>query len=161
MGDVVTALGRAVQEEGHQVEVILPKYDCIQYDEVHSQRATAGLHVSCPCAFTASMCACPTSPCVTSQSAASRLCQSVSVPLLANHPVELAVTLLTHRVTNAEAAVLRNCAIVCILSAQSPSEAPIPDCCLHCTSARCSPLHLGFRCKSCLSPATSSGTTPK
>ena len=34
MGDVVTALGRAVQEEGHQVEVILPKYDCIQYDEV-------------------------------------------------------------------------------------------------------------------------------
>ncbi len=34
MGDVVTALGRAVQEEGHKVEVILPKYDCIQYDEV-------------------------------------------------------------------------------------------------------------------------------
>lgn len=36
MGDVVTALGRAVQEEGHHVEVILPKYDCIQYDEVQS-----------------------------------------------------------------------------------------------------------------------------
>lgn len=34
MGDVVTALGRAVQEEGHKVEVVLPKYDCIQYDEV-------------------------------------------------------------------------------------------------------------------------------
>jgi glycogen synthase len=34
MGDVVTALGRAVQEEGHQVEVILPKFDCINYDLV-------------------------------------------------------------------------------------------------------------------------------
>ena len=38
MGDVVTALGRAVQEEGHKVEVILPKYDCIQYDEVRSPK---------------------------------------------------------------------------------------------------------------------------
>ena len=36
MGDVVTALGRAVQEEGHRVEVILPKYDCIRYDDVSS-----------------------------------------------------------------------------------------------------------------------------
>lgn len=36
MGDVVTALGRAVQEEGHRVEVIVPKYDCLQYDEVSS-----------------------------------------------------------------------------------------------------------------------------
>lgn len=34
MGDVVTALGRAVQEEGHRVEVMLPKYDCINYKEV-------------------------------------------------------------------------------------------------------------------------------
>jgi starch synthase len=34
MGDVVTALARAVQEEGHEVEVVLPKYDVINYDEV-------------------------------------------------------------------------------------------------------------------------------
>lgn len=34
MGDVVTALGRAVQDEGHQVECILPKYDCINYSQV-------------------------------------------------------------------------------------------------------------------------------
>ncbi|CAL8472333.1 g11876 [Coccomyxa elongata] len=34
MGDVVTALARAVQEEGHEVEVVLPKYDIINYDEV-------------------------------------------------------------------------------------------------------------------------------
>ncbi|KAF5837045.1 hypothetical protein DUNSADRAFT_4925 [Dunaliella salina] len=34
MGDVVTALGRAVQEEGHTVEVIIPKYDCIRYEQV-------------------------------------------------------------------------------------------------------------------------------
>jgi starch synthase len=34
MGDVVTALGRAVQEEGHSVEVIVPKYDVINYSLV-------------------------------------------------------------------------------------------------------------------------------
>ncbi len=34
MGDVVTALARAVQEEGHEVEIVLPKYDIINYDEV-------------------------------------------------------------------------------------------------------------------------------
>ena len=34
LGDVVTALGRAVQEEGHEVEVVLPKYDCINYNAV-------------------------------------------------------------------------------------------------------------------------------
>lgn len=36
LGDVVTALGRAVQEQGHQVHVILPKYDCINYGEVEN-----------------------------------------------------------------------------------------------------------------------------
>jgi hypothetical protein len=34
MGDVVTALGRAVQESGHTVEVILPKYDSVDYKQV-------------------------------------------------------------------------------------------------------------------------------
>lgn len=34
MGDVVTALGRAVQEEGHRVEVVVPKYDVINYNLV-------------------------------------------------------------------------------------------------------------------------------
>jgi len=38
MGDVVTALGRAVQEEGHTVEVIIPKYDCIRYEQVEDLR---------------------------------------------------------------------------------------------------------------------------
>ena len=33
MGDVVTALARAVQDEGHEVEVVLPKYDIINYAE--------------------------------------------------------------------------------------------------------------------------------
>jgi len=36
LGDVVTALGRAVQEEGHQVEVVIPKYDCIDYSQVEN-----------------------------------------------------------------------------------------------------------------------------
>ena len=31
---VVTALGRAVLEQGHGVQVIVPKYDCINYDLV-------------------------------------------------------------------------------------------------------------------------------
>ena len=34
MADVVTALSRAVQEAGHNVKVILPKYDIINYAEV-------------------------------------------------------------------------------------------------------------------------------
>jgi glycogen synthase len=34
MGDVVTALARAVQEEGHTVEVVVPKYDVISYHQV-------------------------------------------------------------------------------------------------------------------------------
>ena len=34
MGDVVTALARAVQEEGHTVSCLVPKYDCLNYDEV-------------------------------------------------------------------------------------------------------------------------------
>jgi starch synthase len=34
MGDVVTALGRAVQEEGHAVEAVIPKFDTINYDLV-------------------------------------------------------------------------------------------------------------------------------
>ncbi|KAK9830489.1 hypothetical protein WJX72_012015 [[Myrmecia] bisecta] len=38
MGDVVTALARAVQDEGHRVEVILPKFDCINYAEVRNLR---------------------------------------------------------------------------------------------------------------------------
>ncbi len=36
MGDVVTALGRAVQEEDHDVMVVLPKYDVLNYDEARS-----------------------------------------------------------------------------------------------------------------------------
>ena len=41
MGDVVTALARAVQDEGHEVEVVLPKYDIINYAEVSSKPFSA------------------------------------------------------------------------------------------------------------------------
>jgi starch synthase len=34
MGDVVTALSRAVIEDGHSVEVILPKYDCMDTEQI-------------------------------------------------------------------------------------------------------------------------------
>jgi len=44
MGDVVTALGRAVQDEGHDVTVILPKYDIINYDNVKDMREEMSFH---------------------------------------------------------------------------------------------------------------------
>ncbi len=50
MGDVVTALARAVQDEGHEVEVVLPKYDIINYAEVSSKPFSASPSAlpSCP-----------------------------------------------------------------------------------------------------------------
>ncbi len=44
MGDVVTALGRAVQEEGHRVEVIVPKYDVINYKQVEGMHQEGSFH---------------------------------------------------------------------------------------------------------------------
>ncbi|PPR85010.1 hypothetical protein GOBAR_AA35698 [Gossypium barbadense] len=38
LGDVVTGLGKALQKKGHLVEIVLPKYDCMQYDRVHDLR---------------------------------------------------------------------------------------------------------------------------
>ena len=34
LGDVVTSLARATMEEGHKVEVVLPKYDTLDYDSI-------------------------------------------------------------------------------------------------------------------------------
>ncbi|KAI3839332.1 hypothetical protein MKX03_001797, partial [Papaver bracteatum] len=34
LGDVVTSLSRAVQDLGHKVDIILPKYDCINLSSV-------------------------------------------------------------------------------------------------------------------------------
>ncbi|KAG8637411.1 probable starch synthase 4, chloroplastic/amyloplastic isoform X1 [Manihot esculenta] len=39
LGDVVTGLGKALQKRGHLVEIILPKYDCMQYDGIGNLRA--------------------------------------------------------------------------------------------------------------------------
>ncbi|KAG8482282.1 hypothetical protein CXB51_026986 [Gossypium anomalum] len=39
LGDVVTGLGKTLQKKGHLVEIILPKYDCMQYDGIHELRA--------------------------------------------------------------------------------------------------------------------------
>lgn len=38
LGDVVTGLGKALQRKGHLVEIVLPKYDCMQYDSIHNLR---------------------------------------------------------------------------------------------------------------------------
>ncbi|CAN6689544.1 unnamed protein product [Malus baccata var. baccata] len=39
LGDVVAGLGKALQKKGHLVEIVLPKYDCMQYDRVPDLRA--------------------------------------------------------------------------------------------------------------------------
>lgn len=41
LGDVLTGLSRALQRKGHLVEVILPKYDCMDYSRI------TNLKVSC------------------------------------------------------------------------------------------------------------------
>lgn len=38
LGDVVAGLGKALQKRGHLVEIVLPKYDCMQYDHIHDLR---------------------------------------------------------------------------------------------------------------------------
>jgi len=40
MGDVVTALCRAIMEKGHSVEVILPKYDCMDHNQIENLKQT-------------------------------------------------------------------------------------------------------------------------
>ncbi|KAK6917220.1 Starch synthase, catalytic domain [Dillenia turbinata] len=39
LGDVVTGLSKALQKKGHLVEIVLPKYDCMQYDHIKDLRA--------------------------------------------------------------------------------------------------------------------------
>ena len=34
LGDVVTGLSKALQRKGHLVEIVLPKYDCMQYETI-------------------------------------------------------------------------------------------------------------------------------
>ncbi len=38
LGDVITGLSRALQERGHKLEVVLPKYDCILLDKLKNLR---------------------------------------------------------------------------------------------------------------------------
>lgn len=38
LGDVVAGLGKTLQKRGHLVEIILPKYDCMQYDGIGNLR---------------------------------------------------------------------------------------------------------------------------
>ena len=44
LGDVVTSLGRAVMEAGHRMEVILPKYDVLDYSQVANMREERGFN---------------------------------------------------------------------------------------------------------------------
>ncbi|WJX46752.1 putative starch synthase 4, chloroplastic/amyloplastic, variant 2 [Trifolium repens] len=39
LGDVVSGLSKALQKKGHLVEIVLPKYDCMQYDRIGDLRA--------------------------------------------------------------------------------------------------------------------------
>lgn len=38
LGDVVSGLGKALQRRGHLVEVVLPKYDCMQHERIQELR---------------------------------------------------------------------------------------------------------------------------
>lgn len=38
LGDVVAGLGKALQKRGHLVEVVIPKYDCMQYELIDDLR---------------------------------------------------------------------------------------------------------------------------
>lgn len=44
LADVVPALGKAIQEEGHEIEVLLPKYDCIDYAAVSDLALNRSFH---------------------------------------------------------------------------------------------------------------------
>lgn len=44
LADVVTSLGLAVQAEGHEVEVVLPKYDVLKYDLIEDFKEEEGFH---------------------------------------------------------------------------------------------------------------------
>lgn len=38
LGDVVAGLGKALQKKGHLVEIVLPKYDCMQYESIKNMK---------------------------------------------------------------------------------------------------------------------------
>ncbi len=40
LGDVVFGLSRELEVRGHAVEIILPKYDCLRYEQVHDLQVT-------------------------------------------------------------------------------------------------------------------------
>lgn len=40
LGDVVTGLSKALQKKGHLVEIILPKYDCMQYELIRDLKVS-------------------------------------------------------------------------------------------------------------------------
>ena len=44
MGDVVTALSRAVIDKGHSCEVVLPKYDCMDHDQIDGLHQVGVVH---------------------------------------------------------------------------------------------------------------------
>ncbi|BBN03016.1 starch synthase [Marchantia polymorpha subsp. ruderalis] len=44
LGDVVTSLARAVQESGHNTEIILPKYDCLNYKYIQDLQEVQAFH---------------------------------------------------------------------------------------------------------------------
>ncbi|KAK8948413.1 hypothetical protein KSP39_PZI005292 [Platanthera zijinensis] len=39
LGDVVSGLSKSLQRRGHLVEIVLPKYDCLQYDQISGLKA--------------------------------------------------------------------------------------------------------------------------
>lgn len=45
LGDVITGLSKALQSRGHLVEIVLPKYDCMQYNRIKDLRVCLILRI--------------------------------------------------------------------------------------------------------------------
>lgn len=49
---MISGLGKALHKKGHLVEIILPKYDCMQHDQVNNLKVCSLLLINvCGCIF--------------------------------------------------------------------------------------------------------------
>ena len=76
LGEVVFGLSRELEWRGHRVEIILPKYDCMRYDQI--LRAVRGLRTTCGCPGTAGRC---TPRCGSGSSTAGAATSSTRTPM--------------------------------------------------------------------------------
>lgn len=42
---MVAGLGKALQKKGHLVEIVLPKYDCMQYESIKNMKVCLNVDI--------------------------------------------------------------------------------------------------------------------